>query len=317
MEKRNLNIDALRVLMMIFIIMLHISGYCLETTFWQSKQNYISYLSFRSILFVGVSTFAFISGWFGVKWNTRKFFHYWLMAFFWGGVIFILLVIRDASINLSYVKMLLPLIGNSCWYLSSYLLLMIFSPILNCGLQKVSTRIYKIIIIILCVYFYIGGFIFHWNGTTSMTLLIIYLVGQFMKRMKIEPSRCQSLVIFLCGIILLVVSSFMLIYSNHYDLLNILWNNHDPLLLFIAIGLFFIAFNATKGNKFVSTIAKISPYMFAVYVIHVLAFDYHLISYDFLPIDNFYMKVIASSIIIMLICVVLEKQYFGKFLPKI
>lgn len=68
--KRNPNIEALRVLMMLFIIMLHLSGtyYNIDDCRNTGHQFEISsILSLRMILLLGVNTFAFISGYFGIR----------------------------------------------------------------------------------------------------------------------------------------------------------------------------------------------------------------------------------------------------------
>lgn len=61
---RNLNIEALRVIAMLSILLLHISG-----RLFVSEDNMIhaAELAVRPYFFIGVSAFAFISGYYGVK----------------------------------------------------------------------------------------------------------------------------------------------------------------------------------------------------------------------------------------------------------
>lgn len=70
MIKRNANIEALRVVMMFFIIMLHMSGqyYNIDTCRVTGHSiEYSGVLSLRMLLILGVNTFAFISGYFGIR----------------------------------------------------------------------------------------------------------------------------------------------------------------------------------------------------------------------------------------------------------
>ena len=65
-NKRNLNVEALRVVAMLSILMLHFSS-----ILFSSKTGLIGSIEsiVRSYFFIGVSTFAFISSYYGVKWN--------------------------------------------------------------------------------------------------------------------------------------------------------------------------------------------------------------------------------------------------------
>ncbi|WP_206535958.1 hypothetical protein, partial [Segatella baroniae] len=64
-SKRNTTIEALRVIMMFFIIMLHMTGqyYNIDTCRLTGHNiEYSGVLSLRMLLMLGVNTFAFISG---------------------------------------------------------------------------------------------------------------------------------------------------------------------------------------------------------------------------------------------------------------
>lgn len=69
MKKRNVNIEALRVILMLLIILLHLSGQFYniqeirtETSSFEDS----AILSLRMIFMLGVNTFAFISGYYGI-----------------------------------------------------------------------------------------------------------------------------------------------------------------------------------------------------------------------------------------------------------
>lgn len=81
-SNRNGNIEMLRTIAMLLVLLLHISSYLFD------KAGEIAYTLdciFRSYFFLGVSVFAFISGYYGVKYNGRKMFNYEMMGLFWGG----------------------------------------------------------------------------------------------------------------------------------------------------------------------------------------------------------------------------------------
>jgi peptidoglycan/LPS O-acetylase OafA/YrhL len=81
-NKRNTNIEALRVIAIFLILLLHVS-----TTILKEDGILVTNTAvlFRSYTFLGVSIFAFISGYYGTKWNSKKLFKYEFMSVFWGG----------------------------------------------------------------------------------------------------------------------------------------------------------------------------------------------------------------------------------------
>lgn len=91
-QQRNSNIEALRVLLMLLIILLHMSGEFYDIKELRLKHDDIissSILSLRMIFLLGVNTFAFTSGYFGIKTPPgqigRKLVKYELLALSWGG----------------------------------------------------------------------------------------------------------------------------------------------------------------------------------------------------------------------------------------
>ena len=69
-NKRNQNVEALRVIMMLLIIMMHISArvFCInDVSTITGNVRVALFYGFRSFTFIGVSTFAYISGFYGVS----------------------------------------------------------------------------------------------------------------------------------------------------------------------------------------------------------------------------------------------------------
>ena len=73
---RNLNIEALRVLMMFLIVCLHIGTRIVDFSELHDVGGLRHALihGFRSVTFLGVSTFAFISGYYGIQVSTQLLF---------------------------------------------------------------------------------------------------------------------------------------------------------------------------------------------------------------------------------------------------
>lgn len=262
MKNRNLNIEALRVVAMLSILLLHVSG-----RIFISENNAVHTLELavRSYFFIGVSTFAFISGYYGVKWNTAKFFKYESMAIMWGGIIFILNFLISNQIQLKSLLLFIPTLSEVCWYYSAYILLMIVSPYINKGINSIGLEKYRILLVLMMVICYGGNFIFHRNGTTFNILLFIYFLARYIKITGFEMSSKRSLFIFFASTTFTALS---VVFANNFlggKLLKIICNNHNPFILISALSLFFAFKNMSNVSVICRLLSKIAPYTFAVY----------------------------------------------------
>lgn len=315
-NKRNQNVEALRVVAMLSILLLHVSG-----RIFMSENNTVHTieLAVRSYFFIGVSTFAFISGYYGVKWNTSKFLKYESMAIMWGGVIFILNFLVSNHLQMKSLLLLIPILSEVCWYYSAYILLMIISPYINEGINSISLEKYKLLLVLMMVICYGGNFIFHRNGTTFNILLFIYFLARYIKITNFEMSSKKALLLFIASTTLTALS---VVFANNFlggKLLKIICNNYNPFILISALSLFFAFKNMNKVSVFCMLLSKIAPYTFAVYIIHAELLYLNLIPFDSLVFLNQFVCTITISIIIFIICAfaeLLRVKFIGKIEDK-
>lgn len=314
--KRNQNIEALRAVAMLSILFLHFSG-----TYFVSPDNVIHTieLAVRSYFFIGVSTFAFISGYYGVKWNTGKFLKYESMAIMWGGVIFILNFLVSDHLQMKSLLLLTPILSEVCWYYSAYILLMIISPYINEGINSMNLKRYKVLLILMIAICYGGNFIFHRNGTTFNILLFIYFLARYIKITNFEMSSKKALLLFIASTTLTALS---VVFANNFldgKLLKIICNNHNPFIFISALSIFFAFKNMKKVPVICRVLSKTAPYTFAVYIIHVELLYLNLIPFDSLIFSNQFVCTITISIIIFIICAfaeLLRVKFIGKIEDK-
>lgn len=135
-KERNSNVETLRVLMMYLIVLLHFSARVFDLGNPDKYSPFIfsAIQGIRCICFLGVSTFAFISGYYGIKWSLKKFLKNGILATIWG-VVFYAMGMAYGGANL---KMLFPLSSGYHWYFSAYMILMILAPVLNKGMESLS-----------------------------------------------------------------------------------------------------------------------------------------------------------------------------------
>ena len=131
-KERNSNIELCRIYSMLLIILLHST--------WASI-GYPSLIGPKSIFvilvyaisIIGVNTFLFISGWFSIKLKKSSVINLlWICLFY--GVIRVALKIFLGELEWDSFLF----ISKSNWFVVSYIGLLLFSPILNKGVEYAS-----------------------------------------------------------------------------------------------------------------------------------------------------------------------------------
>ncbi|MFA6807899.1 MAG: acyltransferase family protein, partial [Eubacteriales bacterium] len=219
MKERNPNVEFLRVIMMLLIIMLHLSGelFDIKNIIHQSHSLLVSSIFvIRSFCFLGVSTFAFISGYYGILTSTgKKLIRFEFFALTWGLIFIILDFLFNgfSSVN-NLILFLMPTTSGICWYFSSYMLLLIFAPYISFGFEHFDLKINRSIVVVVVLLCYGGSFLFHQNGTSFMLLLYIYIIGRYLRLYPIAKWENNSGSIAYFSIAINALLAFMISYFN-------------------------------------------------------------------------------------------------------
>ena len=297
MKLRNESIEILRVVAMLFVVMLHMSGAFANPEADGTLENALHH-AFRSICFTGVTIFAFISGYFGVKWNSKKFFDYEIMAITFEILVFIFTIffIPYYSINTS-LRSLFPIAGGSHWYFSAYMIFMLLVKFLPPPAKIAPSN--RLVLVILLFVTYVIQFIFKTNGTTFLMFVEIYMIGRCLRSNPILWIENHCGKIMMVTLFLNAALFFFAAYSKFLNgkFLHILANNHNPLIFISAICLFYFfrnhSFNTNSG-----IFCRLASYMFSVYFIHCAFFDEGCLKVYIkqnLILDNIYVSFICWS----------------------
>lgn len=260
-------------------------------------------LSLRMLIIIGVNVFAFISGYYGVKIFSGgvKAVGYELLALSWGVIFVIVDMAYNGIIFRDILDMLLPTISGTCWYFSAYMYLLFLSPILNKGIRCASRKEMVIMLSFIILVDFCGGTIYHYNGTTFVQLLFVYFIGQYLHRYPILVLESSPLPIFLIACGTNMAAAFLLSYLQigGAHLTRMLESNKNPLVLLSAISLFMMA-KKPKNTRFARTVGHFAPYMFSVYIGHVLLLHLNLIEFKRYLIISPSISVIVWSLLLML-----------------
>jgi len=113
------------------------------------------------------------------------------------------------------------------------------------------------------------------------------------------------------------VIAFVLAYLNvKGNLFQMFCNNHNPLLIISAVGLFFVAVKSKTDMNY----SKLSRYMLSVYLAHGLALHMKLISFDYLRESPLFARIVIYVVFVFLVsimCEIVRNLIFGPFEKKL
>ncbi len=332
--QRDSNIELLRIIATIMILMVHYSGWMLTLvqdtnidSFWIGGTSMaVTRSMLNAASCIGVVLFVLISGYFSIKIKLCSLVNlFTCLAFFYIGSWLLQCYVNDSNV-FEHHRLLRCFLAFSKenWFIQCYLFLMLLSPILNAFVEKVTEKqlAFYISVFIACA-FYFGCLhnseYFYFNGGYSVTTFImIYLVGRYIKlygvcRVK-NTSSCLLLSVWMVCTVLI---SLGLLYLPHWYLM---WSYCSPIQLISASFLFILFSRLNFKSAFVNWVGRSC---LAAYIVHTSypVFDY-MIKIDknlFLTENAFYYLcggiVLISGVFV--ISILLDKIRLFIFSPLI
>ena len=271
---RNSNIEILRILCMLFIIGGHvIMNY--KNDELGTLEYYISNI-LRSFFIVAVNCYVIISGYFSIKLNIKKLLKMSMQISFYSIVIYLIMVL--INVHVVDVKrdllMLFPIITKRYWYITTYFVLCIISPVLNILIERLSKKQFKVMLIVGFIIFYCLPTICYVINAPTVTadsgygivnFICLYLLGRYIKLYFYDNKSWRfyslafivvSLSLFLANHMLTVIFGF---YFNSFI-------SYDTIFVLLASFMLFMIFkNINIRSKLINILAK---YSLVAYIIH-------------------------------------------------
>lgn len=255
---RNSGIDLLRVVLMLAICMLHAVNYSglrygFENRFWGW----------------GVAGFAFISGYYGVRFRLSKLIRLWMLALFCVCVPFAMISILEGRWNVRVFRRML--FGN--WYLNAYTMLMLLSPLLNRGLDRLEEMGRAWVLPFVLLMFWSWGSEAYWvrecvprvpgiGGQSFFTLFYAYVIAHWVRERDVFVDLCNDKGKLILGFLFCVCCMPVFGGANGFGA-----------LVFVML-LFRFFERLTLPKRCARIVNVIVPSIFAVYLLHTNAFGY-------------------------------------------
>lgn len=287
--ERKSNFELLRIITMIMIIAGHVLNHSkifLSRDF--TDINFIISNVINGFSVVAVNCFILISGYFGYKqeFKKEKLINLYIQVIFTSVVIsFISWVFRIESLNIgNLIKTFLPVVSQTWWFISMYIILYIISPYINNLIENIDKNQLKRLILLSLIIFVvwpslsIGDLIKPINddgGYDLYNFILLYMIGAYIEKYTIfkKEKRYLYLIVYILSMSILV--SINLLISNLMNSYTAKLS-YDFILVYIgsiSLFLFFRSLNI-KSKK----INYLSSFTLGVYLIHEHPFVRNLIS---------------------------------------
>lgn len=240
-------------------------------------------LCFLCFLFdAGMDLFILLSGYYGIKLRWKGIISFWLISIFYGALC---LLVNGVEGPMDIVNVFI-ISRSRHWFVRSYFLLMLFSPILNAALDSLDIKNLRLSALLMFVVCCVSGWAFN-NGTSNamnvLQLICVYFIGGWIKRDNLSQAVKMNQAII--GYVLCAVLNFLGMIVIYYVLkkeIGIMYQNNNPLTLISACLLFFVFRDIEFKSKFVNVWAST---MFGVLLLSDMVFYnrlYHIIHSCFL-----------------------------------
>lgn len=323
--ERNINIEILRIILMVMILILHFfyHGNILNEMSREINLLNISIISIEVLCIVAVNVFILISGYFlcKSKFDINKIIKLYGEIFVYSIIIgLILLLINNIELNIkNLLYIFFPFITQRYWFFNAYILLLLLFPFLNVLINNISKEKFKLLLILL---FLINSILpigiknsVSLNSANSLFwFLNLYLMGGYIRINNINLKKKY----FLCSYIIfniffIIVSTTVYIIGGVSRLMYVLKYNL-PFTYISSILLFMIVLNTNfkLSNKLKKIIMFFSKSTFAVYIIHENPFIRNLLWNELLNTSKYYFKygyiyMIAVVLMIYIFCTLIDK----------
>ena len=283
-KKRDVNIELLRIVAMLMVITIHClrNGQLIGNS-QISPSNLIIIQIMDSLSLVAVSTFFIISGYYMIeqKINLKKIFCLWGKVLFYSFLIYTVCTLMNRETN--FYTSFFPVLSGQYWFVDAYIILYLFSPILNIILNKLTKNQFKYLIIFWIIMLGIIGLVFAPDGlipSKIIAVFLIYAIGAYIRRfVELKSKQCYSAkyialalvftwLYFVLAGILGVVKDDIFYYLLYRLVTN--FNEFYNIIVIVMTVIIFMKFKTMeiKSKTLSKIILFISPSIFSIYIIH-------------------------------------------------
>lgn len=274
--KRKSNFELLRIISMLFILFHHFYYSYITLDYSQVTINQFGCQILYSLGKIGVNLFILITGYFLInsKFKIKKVFTIYLQTIFYSWIILLVYMCIATSISIKeFVKSILPIVYNSYWFVTNYLILYCLSTFLNKFIHNINQKQYEVLLLILVIIWcFIPTFMFgKINFSEIDWFILMYMIGAYIRLYSnkfFENNKIVriTLVLFSCISVLSICLLDKFFYLLKIDPLHFAMPMNQFIPFVISVCLFLVFKNMDIKDS--NIINKIASTTLGIYLIH-------------------------------------------------
>lgn len=283
-KKRELNMELLRILSMFMVIILHalLHGGTLKS-YEINTIGYIFFWLLQTACIIAVNCFVLISGFFmiGSELKLSKIIKVVIqveMFSILGTIIGCYIFNQEFTLQVLLMT-IFPLTNESYWFVTHYIILMLFSPFLNKLIHSLEKRDFEKLLVVEIVVFSIIPTIFLWSrrvlgtGYNFVWFIVLYCIAAYIRLYGLKFGKkwiCLYIALAIVGVVSrLVIGNATLYLFGVEKGTDLLYSYNSILVLVMSIVVFmFFTKVKIKTEKMSKAILFLSTNSFGVYLCH-------------------------------------------------
>jgi len=297
---------------MMFIVLFHFLGrnYNLfgiktETAIWD--EYLLAKLLVHATGQLGVPGFVFISGYFGLKFNTYRFVDMIVQCFVYSFLFYLVIAPVLGIFGLRAVTLSLFFLSG-WWFMWSYVILYFISPGLNNMIDGITKNKFMLLLVIL-FFISIGLWTYNAAATNIFILIEIYFIARFTKIHLNSVIKSKAWVLLLLSTVLFYGTVAIGYFRHNLGIMAYVNSYYNPIIITL-VGSLIVVFEKIKFSS--KIVNWISPNILAVYLITENFYGVKLFK-DWFYLDQEYpiLKFVGIAFALTILCVLIEKIRLG------
>lgn len=327
-NRRQSNMELLRIVAMLLVLVVHADFYSLGKPSYgfvhaDELSGFLRFLT-QSISIVCVNLFVLLSGWFGIYPKIKSVSSYLFCCLFTFFCIYLLMVATGNEALTGYDFINGVMLYRVNWFIYAYLGLYIFAPVLNAFVESAGKRLHGAVVLSFIVFQTILGWATSYmtdfiSGYSLISLIGLYLLARYVRLYPLalfSKGKGFDMIMYVALTLLTATVAFCITYfvANRAVVLKnvgLLYAYNSPLVISAAMFLLLFFSKLQIGqSRFINWIAASS---FAVFLIHtnIYLFPYYskcvvyiTHSYSILP---FIFVILAFIIAVFVVCILFDQ----------
>lgn len=328
---RKSNFELLRLICMFLVLILHANFLSIGAPVYDEipKAEFFIRNIIEVVPFLAVNVFILISGYFSIRPSIKSVTNLLFCCLFYS------VGIRCVYYIICWTTGCQPLVGflsslcfvsMSVWFVADYLMLMIFAPILNSFVEKVSNKtLITTVGSMLFFAFYFGLFrgvlVEYISGYSFVTFILLYMIGRILHQNKewIDKkigflATCGGYLVGLVGFFLIVIIAGVRGHDYYFYLDDLgtsrIFTYTNPFLILSAVCFFWLF---ARKEFYSPTVNKLSKSVFAILLIHSnpvsITFynKYFKYLYDHMGLGQYLGVMLVSCIAVFFLSIIIDQ----------